>query len=64
MSRGENNWLITIPKDGSIPIVEGAPALIQWQVESHPDEDHIFISCRYFIPNLEFKFPELYSSAR
>ncbi len=36
MSRGENNWLITIPKDGSIPIVEGAPALIQWQGESHP----------------------------
>ena len=43
MSRGENNWLITIPKDGSIPIVEGAPALIQWQDESHPAtqlEDH------------------------
>jgi hypothetical protein len=43
MSRGENNWLITIPKDGSIPIVGGAPALIQWQVESHPAtqlEDH------------------------
>jgi len=43
MSRGENNWLITIPKDGRIPIVEGAPTLIQWQVESHPAtqlEDH------------------------
>jgi len=36
MSRGEINWLITIPKDGSIPITEGAPALIQWQVEIHP----------------------------
>ncbi len=36
ISRGETNWLITIPKDGSIPIKEGAPALIQWQVESHP----------------------------
>jgi len=43
MSRGENNWLITIPKDGSIPIEGGAPSLIQWQVESHPAtqlEDH------------------------
>jgi hypothetical protein len=36
MSRGKTNWLITIPKDGSLPINEGAPALIQWQVESHP----------------------------
>ena len=36
MSRGETNWLITIPKDGSLQIHEGAPALIQWQVESHP----------------------------
>ncbi len=36
MSRGEANWLITIPKDGSLPINEGAPALIQWQTESHP----------------------------
>ena len=36
MSRGETNWLITIPEDGSLPINEGAPALIQWQVKSHP----------------------------
>jgi len=43
MSRGEINWLITIPKDGSIPIDGGAPALIQWQAKSHPAsrlEDH------------------------
>lgn len=37
MSRGETQWLITIPKDGSLPINEGAPALIQWQNnDSHP----------------------------
>ncbi|MCD6581619.1 MAG: VOC family protein [Desulfuromusa sp.] len=36
MSRGELDWLITIPKDGSLPVKEGAPALIQWQIESHP----------------------------
>jgi catechol 2,3-dioxygenase-like lactoylglutathione lyase family enzyme len=36
MSRGENNWLMTIPKDGSIPFNEGAPALIQWQMKEHP----------------------------
>ncbi len=36
MSRGETHWLITIPKNGSIPVAGGAPALIQWQGESHP----------------------------
>lgn len=36
MSRGETHWLITIPKDGSLPVEEGAPALIQWQVKLHP----------------------------
>lgn len=36
MSRGEANWLITIPKDGSLPVKGGAPALIQWQTPSHP----------------------------
>ncbi len=43
MSRGEINWLITIPKDGSILVNEGAPAFIQWQAEPHPAsrlEDH------------------------
>jgi len=36
MSRGDIDWLITIPKDGSIPINDGAPVLIQWQVDAHP----------------------------
>jgi len=36
MSRGDLNWLITIPPDGTITLHGGAPALIQWQVESHP----------------------------
>jgi len=36
MSRGDNNWLITIPKNGSIPFKGGAPALIQWEREKHP----------------------------
>ena len=36
MSRGEAHWLITIPRDGSLPINGGAPALIQWQTKSHP----------------------------
>ncbi|MCF6265098.1 MAG: VOC family protein [Desulfuromusa sp.] len=36
MSRGELDWYITIPKDGSLSIKEGAPALIQWQGKPHP----------------------------
>ena len=36
MNRGETNWLITIPKDGNLPINEGAPALIEWKTKVHP----------------------------
>lgn len=39
MSRGENNWLITIPKNGSIPFKGGAPALIQWKMKEHPAQN-------------------------
>ena len=36
MSRGANHWLITIPKDGSLPLQGVAPALIEWHTERHP----------------------------
>ena len=36
MSRGGLEWLITIPKDGSLPLVGAAPALVQWSVAVHP----------------------------
>ena len=36
MSRGDTTWLITIPKDGSIPLAGGAPPLIEWHVDGHP----------------------------
>lgn len=36
MSRGQLNWLITIPKDGSLPLQGLAPTLIQWPPETHP----------------------------
>ena len=41
MSRGNTNWLISIPKDGSLPEQGAAPGLIQWQVEKHPAESLI-----------------------
>jgi hypothetical protein len=36
MSRGELNWLISIPEDGSLPLDGIAPALIQWHTDGHP----------------------------
>ena len=36
MNRGQFNWLITIPADGSLPLQGIAPVLIQWLSESHP----------------------------
>jgi hypothetical protein len=35
MSRGELNWLITLPRNGSLPLQGVAPTLIQWQ-GTHP----------------------------
>lgn len=36
MSRGQMNWLITIPADGSLPLHGIAPTLIQWTAGVHP----------------------------
>lgn len=37
MSRGERQWQITIPGDGSIPVDGAGPALIEWQAgPAHP----------------------------
>jgi len=36
MSRGQRNWLITIPADGSVALDGVAPALIEWDGHPHP----------------------------
>jgi hypothetical protein len=36
MSRGNLNWLISIPEDGSLPMQGVAPMLIQWPAGIHP----------------------------
>lgn len=36
ISRGELNWLITIPPDGALPLDGVIPALIEWGVDTHP----------------------------
>jgi hypothetical protein len=35
MSRGQLNWTITIPRNGSLPLQGVAPTMIQWR-EAHP----------------------------
>src|SRR5256885_195237 len=36
MSRGELDWLITIPRGGRLPLGGVAPALIEWRTQGHP----------------------------
>lgn len=36
MSRGQMNWLITRPADGSLPLHGIVPSLIQWSAGAHP----------------------------
>ena len=35
MSRGQLNWTITVPRNGSLPLQGVAPTMIQWQ-DTHP----------------------------
>lgn len=44
MRRGEVNWHITIPKDGSLPLGGVAPTLIQWQ-DVHPADTLQDLGC-------------------
>jgi hypothetical protein len=36
VSRGALSWLITIPRDGSLPLNGAGPAVIEWQADIHP----------------------------
>lgn len=36
MSRGDLEWLITIPADGALPLGGAAPVLIEWHTDTHP----------------------------
>ncbi|HKW82939.1 MAG TPA: VOC family protein [Burkholderiaceae bacterium] len=36
MTRGTLQWLITIPRDGALPLGGALPALIEWQTPGHP----------------------------
>jgi hypothetical protein len=45
MSRGNFDWLITIPDDGRLPLQGLAPTLIQWQSEMHPAQGLKELGC-------------------
>lgn len=46
MSRGTLEWLISIRKDGCLPLGGAAPALIQWQTDAHPAKGMQDKGCR------------------
>jgi len=46
MSRGQLNWLITIPEDGSMPLDGVAPSLIEWPGQAHPADGLQDTGCR------------------
>jgi hypothetical protein len=47
MSRGELNWLITIPSDGSLPFGGAAPTLIEWGTKTHPAAKLRDVGCSF-----------------
>jgi hypothetical protein len=47
MSRGELNWLITIPSDGNLPFDGVAPTLIEWGTETHPATKLRDVGCSF-----------------
>src|SRR5258708_31444422 len=56
MSRGQLNWRITIPRDGKLPFDGVAPAVIEWQTETHPASRLPDVGCSF--AKLEAFHPE------
>ena len=56
MSRGHMSWLITMPRDGSLPLHGIAPTLIQWPAGVHPTSTLPESGC--FLVHLEGFHPE------
>lgn len=44
-TRGELNWLITVPNDGHLPGAGFIPTAIQWQVADHPAQRMSALGC-------------------
>lgn len=56
MSRGQINWLMTIPQDGRLPLQGIAPTLIQWPSGTHPTNTLQDMGC--FLVRLEGFHPD------
>jgi Glyoxalase-like domain len=46
MSRGDLEWLITVPSNGKLLLDGVGPALIQWPIGRHPASNLIDVGCR------------------
>lgn len=46
LTRGELSWLISVRKDGSLPLGGLLPAVLQWQCEDHPSMRMTDLGCR------------------
>lgn len=56
MSRGNLDWLITVPLDGHLPFDGCAPALIQWHADRHPATGMVDSGCT--LAQLELFHPQ------
>jgi hypothetical protein len=60
MSRGDLNWKITVPDDGSLPADGILPSMIQWLSATHPASMLPDRKCR--LRSLEATLPNVYSA--
>lgn len=56
VTRGNLEWLIAIPPDGSMPFAGAFPAFIQWAAGSHPASSMPDLGCR--LVNFEIAHPD------
>jgi hypothetical protein len=56
MTRGDLEWLISIPDDGSLPLGGVGPALIQWHASAHPAARMQDLGCA--LVSLELRHPD------
>lgn len=56
ITRGELNWLISVPDDGSMPLDGAFPTLIEWPKGSHPASRMTDLGCR--LHALSIRHPE------
>ncbi|GFE48353.1 polyphosphate kinase [Roseobacter cerasinus] len=56
ITRGDLSWLISVPKDGSMPVDGAFPALIEWPSGPHPASRMPDLGCR--IQSLSISHPD------